>query len=422
MPPTLSEAQQKELELARARFRGKTLVMHGGAWTAEAREPQRRTAVMEQLELAHKLRKQLEEAATKAESADMSVSDIQELILEQHVAMNQLASLTDSAKNGYVLHSYDEYNNWTKLESDRLEKGETMAAETLKNQVERIRFPAIKWPSRIDVEPADPEEPRKMAVDIQEEKFEEEEEETPRNSVFSAVARMPTDSGDEEPAAQDKPGPFALKAPPAPVARQEKPNLNIRGHVLAMQERMQIARDQSRTKRRREAGAENRKKRSRVEKPRIERALSARGDIARMRVSNSAVDQKSKRKSLPSKLREETGVIVRPPATTPNRARDHVRPENVASMLPLPMNRTTPSKRRTGAKKCHNCKKMQSSYLKCRFVMPTGCRCGKTYCMGCLAKDYEGLSDPADVEEYQYVIDSNAVVAVSQHSNMSFSL
>ena len=35
--------------------------------------------------------------------------------------------------------------------------------------------------------------------------------------------------------------------------------------------------------------------------------------------------------------------------------------------------------------------------------MPTGMRCEKTYCIDCLDKDYDGQSNPDDVEEWQYV-------------------
>lgn len=471
----LSEAQQKQLELAKLAFEDKKLVFYGGTYTAEAHEPQRRTAHLDQLELATKLRQQLEDACEQAQSSSASAEDVRRLIIEQSSAMNQLASLTEAVQNGYTLHNYEEYNDWSRKELERQSQTHDMADHIIEDQMNRIQYPDVIRPPRIpplvvaesSQEQQQPsttntarrpsrEKPykRNKEVDLSDDSGDDEQD---NDDVDEEEDDDDDDDWEEEGKARAK----RRRAERSSAVHREllsrggkmssnsmgnnKHGLNIRGHVLAIQQKMQIAKSRKKKRNRDHHrlsspggddyvhGGLKPHKKSRSDRMSLPKS-------SKISPVNTSDQHKSKRKSLPSRLREETGVVLRAPGTTsaasssspknpppPSSSRGGYRgstaspdgpissspqlarapsPPAVRAPLPPPPKRKAPKKPKPPAvivpKKCHNCKTTQSRYLKCRFVMPTGNRCGKIYCLGCLKKDYDGKSNiDDDPEEWQ---------------------
>lgn len=55
----------------------------------------------------------------------------------------------------------------------------------------------------------------------------------------------------------------------------------------------------------------------------------------------------------------------------------------------------------SGPRKCHHCKLMQNDTVKCQYIMLTGNRCGKHYCIDCISKEYLPTFDPRKAEQWQ---------------------
>jgi hypothetical protein len=81
--------------------------MHGGTWTAEAREPDRRKQLHNQLCLARKLRATLEHAADTAEQS--SQDKARSLLLQHTPDISTLTCLTEAVKTRSILPCYDYY-------------------------------------------------------------------------------------------------------------------------------------------------------------------------------------------------------------------------------------------------------------------------------------------------------------------------
>ena len=148
----LSERQKQQLAHIRDVWRGKTMVASGGAWTAEAREPQRKALLLKQLELARALRLQLEEAAASASETNTVLETARQLILSNVPAINRLVSLTEAVRGNYIPENYDEYIVWTEHERTERQRKLQSATATLKSQCERMADPTKEWPPRIQVE------------------------------------------------------------------------------------------------------------------------------------------------------------------------------------------------------------------------------------------------------------------------------
>jgi hypothetical protein len=111
-PPARDECERHQgidhqLNLLNSRLQGNCLLVHGSAWTAEAREPNRRHKLLEQLSLARKLRAKLEHAADRAERSLQGQA--RNLLLQHTDDISTLACLTEAVKGNYVLDSYDYY-------------------------------------------------------------------------------------------------------------------------------------------------------------------------------------------------------------------------------------------------------------------------------------------------------------------------
>eukprot|EP00545_Synedropsis_sp_CCMP1620_P007432 CAMPEP_0119006272 /NCGR_PEP_ID=MMETSP1176-20130426/2204_1 /TAXON_ID=265551 /ORGANISM="Synedropsis recta cf, Strain CCMP1620" /LENGTH=406 /DNA_ID=CAMNT_0006958171 /DNA_START=80 /DNA_END=1300 /DNA_ORIENTATION=+ len=110
------QQQQQELFLRqvaalRHSLEGQSVVTLGGnGWTAEAREPDRKQRLHNQLTLARQLRARLEQAAEEA-ALIANQADRLELLEDRTDDINTLVSLTQAVKQGYTLDRYEEYSS-----------------------------------------------------------------------------------------------------------------------------------------------------------------------------------------------------------------------------------------------------------------------------------------------------------------------
>ena len=119
-----------QVSTLRQELEGQTVVAYGGSWTAEAREPNRKQQLHDQLRLSRQLRAKLEQAVEIAEAARTQDERIE--IMKQHTnQVNMLVSLTQAAQGGYTLDDYNEYTRY-------LKKKETDAEEVIKGDRETI--------------------------------------------------------------------------------------------------------------------------------------------------------------------------------------------------------------------------------------------------------------------------------------------
>lgn len=114
-----------------------SLLVHGGTWTAEAREPNRRQKLHEQLSLARRLRATLEDAANKAENA--SPEEARALLIQSTPDISILACLTDAVKGNYTLDSYDCHaQHARRRQQDRQEKVDRASAAILDEHLDNM--------------------------------------------------------------------------------------------------------------------------------------------------------------------------------------------------------------------------------------------------------------------------------------------
>lgn len=112
------------------------MLVHGGTWTAEARETNRRKKVLEQLKLARKLRATLEHAADQAEQ--LSQNEARSLLLQHAPDISVLASLTEAVKGKYTLESYDYYNRKAQQQQQNRQEEIKRARAVLNQHVETM--------------------------------------------------------------------------------------------------------------------------------------------------------------------------------------------------------------------------------------------------------------------------------------------
>lgn len=116
-----AETSAIPLSTLRTLLRGRYIVVDGGQLTAEAREPDRKRRLHKQLRIARRLRGVMERAADEAEAARLKTSNNSvppSIALAQSQArqtmisitpqIQELACLTEAARGGYTLDSYQE--------------------------------------------------------------------------------------------------------------------------------------------------------------------------------------------------------------------------------------------------------------------------------------------------------------------------
>ena len=104
-------------------------MVHGGTWTAEAREPDRRQKVLDQLRLARQLRATLEQAADAAESA--SRAEARSLLIQHTPDISTLTCLTEAVKGRYTLDSYQYYTQQAQKRQEELVSDKLVVKEHL---------------------------------------------------------------------------------------------------------------------------------------------------------------------------------------------------------------------------------------------------------------------------------------------------
>lgn len=102
--------------------------MHGGTWTAEAREPNRRKQLHNQLRLSRKLRAALEHAADAAEKS--SPQQARSLLIQHTPDISTLTCLTEAVKGRAILPSYDFYTQQVQRR-DQVKNDEVVRAQAV---------------------------------------------------------------------------------------------------------------------------------------------------------------------------------------------------------------------------------------------------------------------------------------------------
>eukprot|EP00521_Asterionellopsis_glacialis_P012516 CAMPEP_0195297948 /NCGR_PEP_ID=MMETSP0707-20130614/22448_1 /TAXON_ID=33640 /ORGANISM="Asterionellopsis glacialis, Strain CCMP134" /LENGTH=273 /DNA_ID=CAMNT_0040359889 /DNA_START=3 /DNA_END=821 /DNA_ORIENTATION=+ len=97
------------LSTVRSLLRGRCIVVEGGQITAEAREPDRKRRLHEQLRCARRLRGVMENAAERAEVSG-SQQQAKQILISNTPHIKELVSLTEAVRGGYTLDSYREEN------------------------------------------------------------------------------------------------------------------------------------------------------------------------------------------------------------------------------------------------------------------------------------------------------------------------
>ena len=127
-----SANDQVDLIVLRRALQGRNLVVNGGSWTAEAREPDRNRRLHAQLRLARQLRVTMENAADKAEQ---STKTPRQIIMQLIPSINELVSLTEAVQGSYTLDDYHEYTRLLQKEEDIATKEMTHARDIIVRQL-----------------------------------------------------------------------------------------------------------------------------------------------------------------------------------------------------------------------------------------------------------------------------------------------
>jgi hypothetical protein len=157
--------EQADLVALRHAMLGRNLVVEGGSWTAEAREPDRGRRLHEQLRLARQFRVTMENAAAKAEQDE---SPRLELLLQHAETINEMVSLTEAVQGNYLLDDYHEYTRLLQEEEDKRNKDlarnkdivvRQLLALTGVDQPPPARLPSRQHPegSSLSNDPANPD-------------------------------------------------------------------------------------------------------------------------------------------------------------------------------------------------------------------------------------------------------------------------
>jgi len=127
-------SEQENLMALRRVLEGRSLVVSGGAWTAEAWEPERNSKLHAQLRLARQLRVTMENAADLAEQ-NLNSCPPRKLLVELIPSINELVSLTEAVRGHYTLDDYHEYTRLLKEEEDTQNKELARGTETIVRQL-----------------------------------------------------------------------------------------------------------------------------------------------------------------------------------------------------------------------------------------------------------------------------------------------
>lgn len=397
--------------------------------TAEAREPKRRELLLEQLTLAGQFRNTMENTAKTANQEGSTVEQVTRSLSDQTSQMHQLTALTQAVQRQQVQESYDDYDKWAKDDRQLRDKKIEAAKAILRDQCERLADPKKERPSRIPIiEHAPPaEEPQVPVANVPEEAMKPAAVTlfpTPqqvcvdeRGSLFGSKKSAP-------PTTTPPPPPVRTVAPPpSPPRRQalERPTEIFEGYKPQKKSRLSLPMTRptkpeiesppprataTTTPNFTKTKSHKKKKPSQVAIPSPEAIRPDNTPSYSTPVSTASTSKK--RKSSPPQrfLEPNYTAAANSPASIATDA--DARPDSIISGVlttHAPRPRSRRQQRRDGPKKCHNCKTMQTEYLKCNYFLVTGHRCGKFYCSACLKDDYgEDVDLSVANDDWQYVL------------------
>jgi hypothetical protein len=127
MPLNESESSRAEREFLlqvsalRQDLDGQVVIAHGGVWSAEAREPNRKQMLHQQFRLARQLRASLEAAAERSEQA-RTQDERWNILTEHSTQFNMLVALSEAVRGGYTLRDYTAYARFVKNYEARVQE------------------------------------------------------------------------------------------------------------------------------------------------------------------------------------------------------------------------------------------------------------------------------------------------------------
>jgi hypothetical protein len=407
----LSERQRQKLESVRSLLRGKSLILHGGTWTAEAREPKRQQLLFEQLTLARQLRQTMENTAETADQEGSTAEHVTKSLLDQASRMHQLTALTQAVQRQHVQESYDDYEKWAKEDRQQRNKKVDAAKAIIRDQCERLADPKKERPSRIPIiEQASSEEEAQIPVaNVPEEAMKPAAVSLPPTPRPAGVDERDSSVGIKKPAPLTTTPPPPTTPPGQPLLRPtdffevSRPQKNNRLSLSTTRPTKPVVESPSpratATTTPTFTKTKSKKKRPNevaIPPPEAIRPDDTLSSSTHVAIVGSASNNSKKRKSSPPQRRQEqnytaaAAATANSPASTMGEPNADARPDAIVSGVPTHAPRSTSrrQKRRDGPKKCHNCKTWQTEYLKCNYFLVTGNRCGKFYCSACLKDDY----------------------------------
>jgi hypothetical protein len=384
---SLKESQSQQLSSIRDLFRGKHLLSVGETnWSVEARQPPKQDYLLQQQHLAKRLRQQLEHTNDQI-NAMTSSKEIRNLILQQTRFTNQLIALTEAIRGNYVLDDYDEYNTILDEQQKKREVALNNAKKTLKNHMRQMAHPEVQWPLLTQVE--GPQTPRKAPTNNYH-----------VNNIAAAADADKSSHRLKDPLGQasvsnviDLDSSIHYSGPTAGKQNTKKPPPS--GPTAESQN----------TKNPQHSGPTAEKQKTKKSQPVLESGATGDGInhgllVPRQPVRSDDASANLKNPKVPSRKRKQ------PLSTVTDEVSSYM-PSEVPSSTPLPTHHVHKQKSQPLPKKCHSCKSKSLDVLKCRYILPTGTKCGKYYCQDCLLRDYKDSDivelHPKNLREWQYV-------------------
>lgn len=129
--PTEQQRFLEEVSELRHKLKGYTVIQYGSSFTAEAREPDRKRQLLDQLKLARRIRTTMESAADTIEKA--SDTDRLRFLADNSFHINELVSLTQAVGGGYV--SGHDFNLQQQEQERRKKANESKVYDTVLNHL-----------------------------------------------------------------------------------------------------------------------------------------------------------------------------------------------------------------------------------------------------------------------------------------------
>ena len=152
--PTEKQRFLEEVSELRHKLKGYTVIQYGSSFTAEAREPDRKRRLLDQLKVARRLRTTMESAADNIEKT--CNNDRLRFLADNSFHINELVSLTQAVGGGYV--SGHDFNLQQQEQERRKKANESKVYDTVLNHLvsmadERdgvLKEPAVASKTKLD--------------------------------------------------------------------------------------------------------------------------------------------------------------------------------------------------------------------------------------------------------------------------------